>query len=572
VSGTATLKCLYRRPLEMCIFCLLCVACAQQVPPSGGPEDRSPPKIVSVVPENKSTLVARDQVVEFEFTDRIDRKSVARALFITPNLDEDEFDVKLKGRNLRIEFDDSLMTDRTYVVTLGTDLKDERGNALSSSYTLAFSTGADISDAEIAGRVYDEQKKGVLIWAYILSDSTDPDPEKNAGDYATQTDNNGVFKLTNLSEGVYRVFAVKDVDNNRFFERGYDGLGVATRDVVLQDSLLSETGVNFRISITDTIGPALTSVSARDSKHIVILFDELIDSTGVSDVSNYTILTSDGNTQLAVEHAYLDALSNTTINLVTATLQNQDYELTVESLRDPAGNFLDLNYNSDVFVGSALPDTFRPEIVATTPEDSAKTFFRDKPLMLNFSEAMQRATLESNFVLRDSAGAAVKGQFVWPNPAAINYIPEKSLLNAAFYAVEIKLDSVLDLAGNAIASDSTLYMSFRTINADTFSTISGFFSDIDTLATGAVYLTATQPGKDDGKYQQVLEKPGPFEFRQLFPGVYQISGFRDQDNNGVYSFGSVVPFISAERFIVYDDSIKVRARWPNEGNDIILGK
>jgi len=113
---------------------------------------------------------------------------------------------------------------------------------------------------------------------------------------------------------------------------------------------------------------------------------------------------------------------------------------------------------------------------------------------------------------------------------------------------------------------------FRTVNADTFSSISGVFSDIDSLATGAIHLTAKQSGKDTVEHSQVLESPGPYIFERLLPGVYQINGFRDRDDNGAYSYGAALPWTAAERFVIYDDSITVRARWPNEGNDITLGK
>jgi hypothetical protein len=123
-----------------------------------------------------------------------------------------------------------------------------------------------------------------------------------------------------------------------------------------------------------------------------------------------------------------------------------------------------------------------------------------------------------------------------------------------------------------MAVDSLWQLNFRTINADTFSTISGYFSDADSQAAGSIHLKLTKQGSGTVQHSQTIAGPGPYEFKQLLPGVYQISGFRDQDDNGVYSFGRAVPFVAAERFFVSGDSIKVRAGWPNEGNDIVLGK
>ena len=56
----------------------------------------------------------------------------------------------------------------------------------------------------------------------------------------------------------------------------------------------------------------------------------------------------------------------------------------------------------------------------------------------------------------------------------------------------------------------------------------------------------------------------------LLPGHYFLDCFRDSDGNGRYSYGHTFPFVPAERFAVYPDTVVLRSRWPNEGNDIIL--
>ena len=50
----------------------------------------------------------------------------------------------------------------------------------------------------------------------------------------------------------------------------------------------------------------------------------------------------------------------------------------------------------------------------------------------------------------------------------------------------------------------------------------------------------------------------------------RISVLEDRDGDGRYGFGSVYPYLPSERFVIYQDTVAVRARWPNEGNDIRL--
>jgi hypothetical protein len=58
----------------------------------------------------------------------------------------------------------------------------------------------------------------------------------------------------------------------------------------------------------------------------------------------------------------------------------------------------------------------------------------------------------------------------------------------------------------------------------------------------------------------------------MLPGSYTIELYRDEDGNGRFNYGGILPFQPAERFWIYPDTIKIRARWPNEGENIILGR
>jgi hypothetical protein len=556
------------------IILILSISCARQLPPAGGPEDKTPPIILEVTPEANSTLVPLDQQVEFVFSEAMDRKSAEGAIFITPDPGE-RVKFKWKKRKLRIEFADSLKENRTYVITLGTGLKDARRNPLKQSYTLAFSTGAEISDGKISGRVYSQGPvQGVFIWAYVLENEQEPDPTKKSGEYITQTDAQGRFTLSHLSEGVYRIFAMRDKNNNRFYDVGTDAIGVPFRDVILSKEQLRASNLNFKMTVQDTIGPALVSVSADDQVHLKLIFDENLHKKGTENPGNYSIHSKTSGTEdsLAIRIAYVNALDAKEIQLITAPqIPKTEYEIEVQNIMDISWNLIDPNYSKFIFLSSAAPDTFKPEIVQTVPKDSAESVFLNSKIELYFNEAMNRTSVERNFQMQDSTGKLVAGTFVWENPALVKFSPKRLLESSAHYVVSVKLDSIYDLFANPVA-DSTLYLTFKTLNKDTLSAISGTIADEDSLGQGAIYLKAQQTQRNGQSYEIKLEQPGPYEFVNILPGIYVIEGFRDRDNNGEYTFGKAIPFEPAERFVVYSDSINVRARWPNEGNDITFTK
>ena len=62
-----------------------------------------------------------------------------------------------------------------------------------------------------------------------------------------------------------------------------------------------------------------------------------------------------------------------------------------------------------------------------------------------------------------------------------------------------------------------------------------------------------------------MEQPGAFVLDRLVEGKYVLSAFRDADSSGTYTYGLPYPFAPSERFVVYPDTVKVRARWDVEG-------
>ncbi|HSQ77221.1 MAG TPA: hypothetical protein VLT13_16785, partial [Bacteroidota bacterium] len=56
-----------------------------------------------------------------------------------------------------------------------------------------------------------------------------------------------------------------------------------------------------------------------------------------------------------------------------------------------------------------------------------------------------------------------------------------------------------------------------------------------------------------------------FVIERLMEGKYAIQGYRDEDENRAYTPGLPHPYKPSERFAVYPDTVKVRARWNIEG-------
>ena len=538
------------------------------MPPPGGPVDTTPPEVVHIEPSPGATFVATDGIIAITFSETMNRKSVEEAIFISP-LPSEQVDYKWKRRTLKIEFGDTLKKNRTYVLTIGAKSSDLRNNKMKDSFSMAFSTGDHIDEGQISGHVYVASSvEGTLVSAYLLSDSTEVDPRKILADYYTQCNQQGVYQLLYVAPGNYRLFAIRDRDGNRKYTRGTDALGVTISDVSLTADEKFISDVNFQLTVEDTIQPIVRSVYPVDQSNIIVRFSEPLSAFDESDPQNYFAIVTENSadTVLKILSGYSNSLDPSNIHLTTEKQTATSYKLTVRNLCDRADNPLDSTANFAVFTGSVEPDTVKPTIISKSVEDSSTGVVLDQEIRFIFSEAMYQRSFESSFVLAENDTNIVSGGFDWKNPADVSFLPDSVLKSLTSYFIFLKIDSIVDRSGNSLAdSVDTLY--FRTLNVDTLSAIAGKIIDQDEQATGNIFLTAKS---EQHSYHIVLEEPGAYRFDDILPGTYLINGFRDADSNGVYSYGQAIPFMPAERFIFYPDSIKVRSRWPNEGNDIVF--
>jgi len=552
------------------IIFLFLLSCAKQGFPPGGPVDRIPPKIVRTIPLPGATFVDPRTSVKVWFSEGVIPASAKDAVFITPYPGQG-VKYKWRGKRLEIVFPRPLKKNCTYVITFGTGIKDYRNNSMESSFILAFSTGPVLDKGEISGRVYGiKDAKGIDIWAYQINDHTDPDPSTKEPDYIVQCEANGGFLFSHISSGLYRLFAVRDRAADRIYQPGEDEIGVAFRDVLLsRKSSLHSDNLYFKVMKEDTTLPGLVRVVPVDYNHLTLQFDKPLSSQQIFSPDSILIIsTVDTLDTLGVEQFYLDPINSKIAYVITyRQKKGEKYKLKVKTLFDEAGNSIDKNYSRAFFNGSEKADTTSPELVKIVPEPGTKSANLRGVVHLIFNEAMNQIKFPDGFFLKSDSGKLLSGSFQWRTPAEVLFLSRKKLKSSSTYTVEIFGKNVMDLVGNPVADTS---FQFRTLNKDTLSEISGTVFDRDSNAVGQIFVTAKQIKNPGLLYTQILPVPGRYQFTNVLPGSYTIEAFRDRDGNGKYSFGKPFPYKPSERFVVLEDTVKVKPRWPNEGNDLIL--
>jgi hypothetical protein len=563
-STMRTLPCNVSR----CIAATLLLSCAGQVPPGGGPEDFEPPEIVSVYPAPFTTSYD-DRRIVLEFSEYVDRPSVNESIFISPAVGSLEFD--WSGKEVEITFSQALRKNTTYVVNVGTDVKDmRRGNRMAQAFALAFSTGDSIDRGAIEGMVYPsvagKPVTGVMMFAYKL-DGMDPDtlnPSTLQPDYITQTGQDGRFFFRHVSIGSYRVFAVRDEYRDLLYDPETDEYAVLQNDVMLTETDTLAAGLVMRLARQDTTAPRLVEIRTIHQSLLTLGFSEGLDSAGATNQAVQIVDTSDGNA-LGVRSLVFKLPQRKELFVLTARQEGgKGYRTIVSGLRDSVGLPISPIADRLTFEGSGIADTVMPALSGLTFADSMKNMEIDPVLFVYFSEPVTDVGWESLVQFRDTLGP-VSFEAQWLGHA-LELRPRNLLTGNMWYTVSVNTGILLDFAGNK-GKDTVLSYRFQTIDTERLSGIEGIVVDrAESDTSGPIVLTARDADRKTAIPRQVsVARSGPFIFDRLLEGRYVLEAFRDRNNNGIYDAGSARPFSVSERFTVHADTLRLRARWPVEG-------
>ena len=189
--------------------------------PDGGWYDDDPPKVVRCEPNDQSVNVTTKKITIY-FDEFIKLEDASNKVIISPPQLE-MAEIKVAGKKVIVELQDSLKPNMTYSIDFSDAISDNNeGNPL-GSYAYTFSTGERIDTFEVSGYVLDasnlEPVKGILVGLY--DDLADSAFTTKPMLRVARTDGSGHFVVKGIAPGTYRAYALQDMDNNfRFGQRG----------------------------------------------------------------------------------------------------------------------------------------------------------------------------------------------------------------------------------------------------------------------------------------------------------------------------------------------------------------
>ena len=188
-------------------------------PPTGGPKDTIAPVLTKVTPFPGATGVATDKAkLVFTFNEYVKIKD-ANGVYLSPPQEKKPKAV-ISGKSLVVTFENALDSSTTYTLDLTGAIADNNEGNLFPGFTLVFSTGDQIDSMCVTGVVQDCNTlmpvKGATVMLY--KDQADSAVFLKRPIAAAKTDDWGFFSIRNIQDTVYRIYAIKDENNNNKYD------------------------------------------------------------------------------------------------------------------------------------------------------------------------------------------------------------------------------------------------------------------------------------------------------------------------------------------------------------------
>lgn len=223
--------------------------CANMQRPTGGPKDSIPPKLLEVSIPNFSTNFSEKRIV-LRFDEFIKLNNQYKEFSISPDV-EDIVDYRVRKKDLVITLPDSLEENTTYTINFGKGLVDYNESNPFIDYNYVFATGDELDSLSISGSVINgftrefDQKKDENIKILLIPTSQDSIFGKRKANIFANVDTSGNFKFNNLREDTYRIYALKEQNNDRIFNGNDEWIGF------LEDSIhLDRDIADIKLEIT----------------------------------------------------------------------------------------------------------------------------------------------------------------------------------------------------------------------------------------------------------------------------------------------------------------------------------
>jgi len=539
----------------------LLFTCAHQIPPSGGPDDKIPPKVSVSFPQSGAVRVPVTSDIVLTFSEWITPTNIDKCITIFPP-PQTGFKVVANGKKLVISPKSRLADSTTYHVEVNNSLNDLHGNSIGTPYQLFFSTGSTIDSGRIFGCVsLVEGKPTQPKVALFLSAKVDSSDTVFFGQpsYMVQTDSSGTFSFDNIHTGTYELIAFTDDNNNARFDPGREQ---------------AYSPVARRIVLTHRAGPVVLYPVVCDttSQSIIAAKVKPVSATciagewvGGSMLPPFTYDkpwkiegTDSAHARKILIKEYVPVVNTPCFYLrLGDTLGLLPYRLIAVSRSSMLYKKGVVKNDTIRFNGISFTDTTMPMVKDFTPKTisdlkSPIKLVWSKPVFCKFSKWYCVDSLKDSIAITVSANLS----------DTTTLIPAKTLLPDSRYTIRFPDSLFFDICGNKPKDTTGIVVNLSTAaDQELCYSLSGSASCLQPDLFRKWVFTSIGTNR---KYT-VADNKGQFRFDSIAAGKGMILMFTDANKDGAISQGSLVPWIAPEPYRNFPDTVEARKNWDIDG-------
>jgi len=536
--------------LLIAVACILMAGCAKIVAPTGGPKDSTPPKIIKVVPENQ-TVRFNERKIRLYFDEYVTLNNPNENVLISPPMSVKP-DYSINGKSLIIKIKDTLRPNTTYNMVFSNCLKDyHEGNPL-SLFHYSFSTGDSLDNYMIRGNILSARtlSPAADLFVMLYKNLEDSLPLTTLPDYVTKTQSDGSFLFQNITEGEYKIFALKDINSD--FKYNLPNEEIA---------FLSETVTSF-ISLPDTAADSL-----KATLPLLTLYSFVTEDT-TQKLLHY-LNPALGIYQFPYKHGVTDFIVKPSPNAPEYFQRiNATRDTITWFMKSPVTDSVLYYLNADGLFDTVWLIPFKEKQtsgrVRTKPTPKMSVSFLNageyhKPLTLRFPYPIQPRDSFDVYVYSKQQDVkdttvyrfAVPDTFLMDLPLPMTYLEKKT------YSVMIP-DSLF--YGYHQITHDTLKVQFSTKSIKDYGTL---IMNYELPDDGKTYIAILLEG-DKVIQENILTSSETITYSFLAPKTYRVSVFCDENKNGRWDPGDYATKRQPEKVYNFPNNITIRAYWDSE--------
>lgn len=554
------------------VFWLLVSGCAQIVAPTGGPEDASPPEIVSEQPANLSKNFSSSKI-EIAFNEFIQLDNTSEQVVISPPMRRMP-SYQLKQKSLVIKFEEPLLPNTTYTINFGEAIKDNNEGNVLKNYTYVFSTGAVLDSMHVRGSLKDaissEPVSNALVMLY--KGSADSLPIDTIPDYFTRTGEDGRFSIEHVANQRCKIFALVDENSNYRFDVPSEQIGFIdslimpfpTGRMAQQDSSATDSSAidlktmkssggevdhAIKMFVEDDTTQYLKRAYCEHYGKLVFVynrpvrkFDVAIDGVSfkkqwaIKEFSSQRDTVTVWTTDLVPDTLLLFLKAGSTrSDTVELTMKPRTDELEVSSGKGKASRKKKVRFE---VTGKTIPADRR----SPKPNGPLQVVWSHPIVNMNVSRVtLYEDSIPVKFKLssQDTALRAFDIQYKWKNKAK--------------YYLLIADSAFTDIYG---LWNDTLKMSFTGTDKEQFGELALKIAEKPQTPVVIEILSGGKLVESKAVSEAGIQQFGPYD-----PGKYDIRVVIDENANGRWDSGRYIQHRQPERLVVIQKGAEVRANW-----------